>query len=90
MEEDQTKEVVEVDNEKLCVTSRKDSNSRGSSASKSAKSGKDSVNSESNGSKNKGSRRGPIMPEPLPLYEGEAIDEPAGHGIRRPTKLLNN
>ena len=30
------------------------------------------------------------MPEPLPLYDGEAIDEPSGTGIRRPTKLLAN
>ena len=90
MEEEKNFEVAEGDNDKLCATSRKDSNSRCSSASKSLKSGKESINSDSIGSKNKGTRRGPIMPEPLPLYDGEAIDEPAGTGIRRPTKLLSN
>ena len=35
--------------------------------------------------------RGPTIPEPLPLWDGEAADEPPKHtGFRRPTKLFKN
>ena len=84
----------EFEDDKCCITSRKDSISRVSSRSQQSKSlrsmGNDSGQSESLSSKPQGGR-GPIMPEPLPLYEGEAHEEPSlMAGFRRATKVFVN
>ena len=80
--------------DKCCITSHRDSHSRGSSRSQCSKSlksmGNETTPSESLSPKPKGGR-GPIMPEPLPLYDGEKQDEPSiMHGLRRKTKVLTD
>ena len=64
----------EAEDDKCCISSPKDSNSRCSSRSACSRSLKSLVNDTSpseSSTKRKGGR-GLIMPEPLPLYDGEA------------------